>query len=276
MRLCLENYKGFYVQKYKYGTNTLQVKIKGEGKPVIIVHGIMNSSNSWKRVATYLSHNYRVYIVDIPGFGGTKYNHTDDCSYIESYSQILSKFINEVSTDGVYGIVCHSMGGMIVNNIMKKGYITEPEHIIYCSVPFNGIAWLKPFNFLEKPIYYGFKLGGKLNNDLIYRICARIAFSKYSFITEEILGEIKSADFDVAAKLIYEIIHYSHNIFTDYSKTKVTFIQGKYDLYANRITHRDIKKVKGHRNYIFKKSQHMPMIEEEKLFMKKLEYFLAN
>lgn len=270
------NFKGFYVKKYKYGANTLQVKIKGEGKPVIIVHGIMNSSTCWKRVATYLSRNYKVYVVDLPGFGGTKYIHNDDCTYIESYSRILSKFINDVSEDGVYGIICHSMGGMIVNNIMKNGYIPEPKHIIYCCVPFKGIGWLKPFKFLEKPIYNGFKFGRKLNSTLIYYLGARISFSKFSFITKEILDEIKSADFDVAGILVYEIIQYSHNIFIDYEKTKVTFIQGKYDLYANRRTHKDIVMVRGHRNYIFKKSQHMPMIEEEKLFMKKVEYFLGN
>lgn len=41
----------------------------GEGDPVVLVHGLAASSLWWLRNAPFLAQRYRVYMVDLPGFG---------------------------------------------------------------------------------------------------------------------------------------------------------------------------------------------------------------
>lgn len=41
----------------------------GEGEPVVLVHGLAGSTRWWVRSIPALARNYRVYMVDLPGFG---------------------------------------------------------------------------------------------------------------------------------------------------------------------------------------------------------------
>jgi pimeloyl-ACP methyl ester carboxylesterase len=47
-------------------------QIAGQGAPVILVHGLCGSTLWWKRNVAALARSYRVYLVDLPGFGSMR------------------------------------------------------------------------------------------------------------------------------------------------------------------------------------------------------------
>lgn len=49
----------------------LAYRVAGDGKPVIFLHGLWNSSAVWKRAFDLFSPHYRLYAPDLPGHGQT-------------------------------------------------------------------------------------------------------------------------------------------------------------------------------------------------------------
>src|ERR1051326_3157429 len=41
----------------------------GEGEPIVFVHGLSGSTHWWRRNIPELAAQYRLYLVDLPGFG---------------------------------------------------------------------------------------------------------------------------------------------------------------------------------------------------------------
>jgi pimeloyl-ACP methyl ester carboxylesterase len=49
--------------------NKLFFKAEGEGRPLILIHGFCETSELWQGFSSELAKSYRVYSVDLPGFG---------------------------------------------------------------------------------------------------------------------------------------------------------------------------------------------------------------
>src|SRR5580704_17023600 len=45
------------------------VRVHGSGPPLLLVHGLMTSSYSWRYVIAPLGRSYTVYVPDLPGAG---------------------------------------------------------------------------------------------------------------------------------------------------------------------------------------------------------------
>ena len=89
----------------------LNYKKKGEGSPVILLHGWGGSSASLDNLATILANNgYTTYNVDLPGFGDSpaplKPYRMDD------YAETIKEFIAWICMDKPVSIG-HSFGGKI-------------------------------------------------------------------------------------------------------------------------------------------------------------------
>ncbi|MDQ6694722.1 MAG: alpha/beta fold hydrolase, partial [Chloroflexota bacterium] len=50
----------------------VRYQVVGEGTPVVLVHGLAGSTRWWARVTPSLAAHYRVYLVDLPGFGSMR------------------------------------------------------------------------------------------------------------------------------------------------------------------------------------------------------------
>ena len=46
----------------------------GEGEPVVLVHGLSGSTHWWSRNVQAIAERYRVYLVDLPGFGRMRHS----------------------------------------------------------------------------------------------------------------------------------------------------------------------------------------------------------
>ena len=91
----------------------------GNGKPLVILHGILGSSDIWVPTARRLSANYRVIIPDLPNHGNSF--HTNTLSY-DAMALEVARFLhrNGIEKPVMMG---HSYGGKIVLTMAAKNYI---------------------------------------------------------------------------------------------------------------------------------------------------------
>lgn len=85
----------------------LSYRESGEGKPIIILHGLFGSSDNWLSIARELENEYKVYLVDQRNHGSSP--HDDDFTY-EAMAADLADFLKEHSIEDPV-IIGHSMGG---------------------------------------------------------------------------------------------------------------------------------------------------------------------
>ncbi len=88
----------------------------GEGKPIIILHGLFGSSDNWLTIGKKLADNYKVYLVDQRNHGDSP--HAEKHNY-EVMSADLKQFIEDQEIDKPH-IVGHSMGGKTAMHFAVK------------------------------------------------------------------------------------------------------------------------------------------------------------
>ncbi len=120
----------------------LNYKKLGEGKPLIILHGLFGTLDNWMTLGKSLAEHYTVYLVDQRNHGFSP--HSDEFNY-EVMAGDLKEFIEEHSLQKP-SIIGHSMGGktamtfalrhpdswdhLIVVDIAPKAYPIQHQHII--------------------------------------------------------------------------------------------------------------------------------------------------
>lgn len=85
---------------------------KGEGNPLVLVHGIPTSSYLWRGMIDELSAHGRVIALDLPGFGLSDPPPDGDYT-ISRYARILASFLEALAVERAT-LVCHDLGGPIV------------------------------------------------------------------------------------------------------------------------------------------------------------------
>lgn len=79
----------------------------GEGKPLVILHGLMGMLDNWQGPAKRLAEDYSVYIVDARNHGHSP--HDDEFTY-QAMADDLLELVEELSLDEIL-LLGHSMGG---------------------------------------------------------------------------------------------------------------------------------------------------------------------
>jgi esterase len=81
----------------------------GQGRPVIILHGLFGSARNWQGIARSLAENHRVITPDLRNHGQSP--HVDSMSYDEMAHDVIS-LVNKLKLDDII-LVGHSMGGKV-------------------------------------------------------------------------------------------------------------------------------------------------------------------
>lgn len=100
----------------------VRYEVAGAGEPLVMVHGFAESTRLWYRNVPELAERYRVYLVDLPGFGAMRrfhrhFNLVELGIWLEGWMQAVG--LEETS------LVGHSMGGYISMALAA----TRPERI---------------------------------------------------------------------------------------------------------------------------------------------------
>jgi pimeloyl-ACP methyl ester carboxylesterase len=104
----------------------------GNGKPIVLIHGYLESAEIWKGFAERLSEFSRVICLDLPGHG--KSETAADCNmeiYADSVNEILIRLKIEKAL-----IVGHSMGGYLALTFAEKYLPKTAGLCLFHSSPF--------------------------------------------------------------------------------------------------------------------------------------------
>jgi pimeloyl-ACP methyl ester carboxylesterase len=99
----------------------------GSGKPVVLLHGYLESLEIWSDFANQLSKNFRVICFDIPGHGKSRLIEKNNS--IESIALHINDALNELNIKKCF-MIGHSMGGYITLMFHKL----FPDHLFGFSL----------------------------------------------------------------------------------------------------------------------------------------------
>lgn len=84
-------------------------KTKGEGFPILLIHGTSSSLHTWEQWESELSKEYKTYSIDMQGGGLTSPPSDNDFS-INAYINLLDAFVDFLGIDSFY-LAGNSLGG---------------------------------------------------------------------------------------------------------------------------------------------------------------------
>lgn len=172
MEITIDNKKIYY-------------EVEGEGKPLILLHGWLASSETMKPLQQHLSRNFKVYNVDIIGFG--KSELPDKPMNTNDFGDFLANFVKQLNIENPI-LIGHSHGGRTVINYAgrKLGKINK--------IVLIDSAGIKP----KRSINYYIKI-------YTYKIVKKILklFPKnLERIRKKVLNKFGSADYKASPEIL--------------------------------------------------------------------------
>lgn len=122
----------------------LAVTEAGQGKPVILLHGLGASSYTWKQVTPVLARRNRVIALDLKGFGASDKPHDDKYS-IRDQADLVYAFIKQENLRNVT-VIGHSFGGGVALALALK-LDEEKDARLERLVLMDSLAYKQPIPF---------------------------------------------------------------------------------------------------------------------------------
>lgn len=97
----------FERRRLEVGDAQIHFRAGGTGEPVLLVHGLSGSGRWWRRNAPALARLFRVYIVDLVGFGRSR-----GAFALDDAADLLARWMVQLGLSQAH-VVGHSMGGYI-------------------------------------------------------------------------------------------------------------------------------------------------------------------
>jgi pimeloyl-ACP methyl ester carboxylesterase len=95
-------------------------EVRGEGKPIVLVHGFMNSGENWKRKSLYgdlLLKGYKVITLDQRGNGKSDKPHTDEAYANDAEAKDIMSLLKFLKI-GKYRAIGYSRGSIITARLL--------------------------------------------------------------------------------------------------------------------------------------------------------------
>jgi pimeloyl-ACP methyl ester carboxylesterase len=113
---------------------TLAAKWRGKGQPVVFLHGLGGSSESWLPQLRNLGNTYQCIAPDLPGYGASLY--TDPMTF-PAWADALEQLLDLMNLDRIV-LVGHSLGGMLAQEFMLSRGSRVSELVLSCTSPAFG------------------------------------------------------------------------------------------------------------------------------------------
>lgn len=126
-----------FIQLKQY---SIHYEKKGEGKPLVILHGLGNNSQSWRRQLDQLSKTFKVIAWDAPGYGKSS-NQEEEFQHFSQFADVLKEFIEGLGFESVY-LLGHSMGSAIAIDFTSR--FPEKVDALILADPTRGSAGVSP------------------------------------------------------------------------------------------------------------------------------------
>ena len=178
----------------------LQVKINdlninyeviGKGKPVILLHGWLANLETMRPIANNLCNNFKVYLVDVVGFG--KSDMPTQPLNSNDFGNFLKDFIDELNIKNPI-LIGHSNGGRTIINAVGRGIVTANKIILIDSA---GIKPKRTLKYYLKIYFYKF---GKFILNLLPN------FKSIKRFKEKLRDKVGSADYRASNSVLKETL----------------------------------------------------------------------
>ncbi|MEA5583131.1 alpha/beta hydrolase [Nodularia harveyana UHCC-0300] len=129
----------------------LHYRLGGQGTPVILLHGWMGSSHTWRKIAPILAQTHTVVVPDMRGYGASDIT-TDGYDAVNSAKDILG--ILEAEGFSKAHVVGHDMGALVA--MAFAGTFADITHTLtYLDEPLVGYN-LEGFTSFKEESHGGF------------------------------------------------------------------------------------------------------------------------
>ena len=90
---------------------------KGQGQPLLLLHGFCESGEMWRYFAEALSTQYRVICPDLPGFGDSALTHP-----IHSLEEVAEQLVDWMQAEQIQNpiVMGHSLGGYVSLALLER------------------------------------------------------------------------------------------------------------------------------------------------------------
>ncbi|MEJ2264354.1 MAG: alpha/beta hydrolase [Anaerolineales bacterium] len=100
------------ITRAKNNGSELNYTVRGEGHPVILIHGIAASLFDWRFLIPELANNgYRGYALDLLGHGESPKPDDPEAYHFEALSRQLAEWISSLDLGQPVNLIGHSLGG---------------------------------------------------------------------------------------------------------------------------------------------------------------------
>ena len=178
----------------------INYEIEGEGNPIILLHGWLASLETMRPLQNFLSKNFKVYNVDIIGFG--KSDLPDKPMNTNDFGDFLFNFIKALNIENPI-LIGHSNGGKTVINYAGRNLGDVNKIVLFDS---TGIKRKRKLSYYFK--VYSFKL---IKNLL------KILPNKFNYLREKALNKFGSEDY----KSSPEVLRKTMNIILNEGQEKI-------------------------------------------------------
>ncbi|MFN3605070.1 MAG: alpha/beta fold hydrolase [Leptonema sp. (in: bacteria)] len=116
---------GFFLKKSYFEGITIyfytnfQNTPHGNKKNLVLLHGFLDSSFTFRKILTYLKDDYNLFILDIPGHGNTKVPYIRELWQISTLTRAMYRFLFEYLQIPKPIFLTHSMGGFLVFHMLS-------------------------------------------------------------------------------------------------------------------------------------------------------------
>lgn len=130
----------------------INYEVIGKGNPIVVLHGWLTDLESMRPLVTDLSKNFRIYLVDVVGFG--KSDLPQNPLNTDQFGDFLKEFTQKLKIENPI-LIGHSNGGRIIINAVGRKLV-HPKKIVLIDS-----AGLKPKRTLKYYAKVGFFKTGK-------------------------------------------------------------------------------------------------------------------
>lgn len=178
----------------------MQVKVKdwninyevlGKGNPVILLHGWLATLETMRPIANNLSQNFKVYLVDVVGFG--KSDLPEHPLKTDDFGNFLKDFMEVLDINNPI-LIGHSNGGRTIINAVGRGIVKARKVILIDS------AGIKPKRSMNYYLKVGFYKTGKFILNLLPNTKTIKEFK------EKLRNKVGSSDYKASANVLKETL----------------------------------------------------------------------
>lgn len=145
-------------RRAQVGRSFIAYEVVGSGEPVVLIHGFSGSSRWWSRNTLDLARHFRVYALDLIGFGESRCGHP---FVLSEAASLIATWMKHIDIPRAH-VIGHSMGGLIAADlaadypecVSRLGLVAPAAHPFDLSVLsppsliLQGLRYL-PLDFLS-------------------------------------------------------------------------------------------------------------------------------